>query len=100
MLGIAFHAAYLPQSVAQHVLDLAIQGAQIVIRPALQRGQQSGIEPHEKRFALRHDLLIDRAGVDDRLSILIGAQHDQQVAHHRCLTILIQRDHGTLGEHL
>src|SRR5687768_15070111 len=36
-------------------------------------------------------LLMDRAGVDDRLRPALAAEHDEQVAHHRRFPLLIER---------
>jgi hypothetical protein len=40
---------------AQDELDLAVQAAQIVVRPALERFQQGRIDTKEKRLALSHE---------------------------------------------
>ena len=42
--------------------------------------------------ARRRALLIDRPGVDDRLRVAVAAEHDQQVAHHRGLALVVERD--------
>jgi hypothetical protein len=43
------------QYAAQHELDLPVQAAQIVARPAFQRLEHVGIDPKEKRPPLAHD---------------------------------------------
>jgi hypothetical protein len=45
----------LAQHAAQHELDLPVQAAQIVARPAFQRLEHVGIDPEEKRPPLAHD---------------------------------------------
>ena len=84
-------AAGLLERPAQKELDLPIHAAQIVVRPALDRFQQSRVNTKEEWFSCSH-LLIDGSGVDHRLRVAIAAQHDQQVADHRRLAIFIELD--------
>src|SRR3546814_10882761 len=59
---------------------------------------ERGIEAQRKRFFCRnrHDsLLIERAGVDDRLRIAIAAQHHHQVRHHRRAAFVIRSEEHT-----
>ena len=52
----------------QQELDLAVEAAQVVVCPALNRVEHLAVDPKQERLALGHGaLLIDRAGVDDRL---------------------------------
>ena len=53
----------------------------------------SGSMRSRKGLRSRHRalLLVDRPGVDDRLRAALAAQHDQQVADHRRLALLVER---------
>src|SRR3546814_2455269 len=60
------------QRLAQQAFDLGVDAPEIGRRRALDRRMERGIEAQRKRFFCRnrHDsLLIERAGVDDRLRI-------------------------------
>ena len=75
----------------QHVLDLPVEAAQLVVCPALQGVHDLAVDAQQEGLAIRHGrLLIDRAGVDDRLRRAIAAEHHQQVAHHRRLALIVQ----------
>jgi hypothetical protein len=54
---------------AQEKLDLAVQAAQIVVCPALNGLEHVAVYPQKERLTVRHGerLLVDRAGIDDRL---------------------------------
>ena len=47
-----------------------------------------------------HGLLVQGARVDDRLRLAVGAEHDQQVADHRRLALLVELHLAALGEQL
>ena len=47
-------AACLLDRFAQHELDLPVEAAQIVVRPALKGLQQSGIDAKQEWFAFGH----------------------------------------------
>ena len=82
-------AAALGQRLAQQPLDLAVDAAQLLSRQRLDRGGDRRIEAQQERLScgrLAQDaaaLLIQRAGIDHGLRLGLGAQHDQQVRHHR-----------------
>src|SRR5258706_3836511 len=46
--------ARVAQDAPQQELDLAVEAAQIVARPALQRGQNLGVDAQQERAALSH----------------------------------------------
>src|SRR5690606_41031565 len=46
--------ACLAQRIAQHVLDLGVEAAQLVVRPALGRRQDLGADAQLERLALGH----------------------------------------------
>ena len=79
-----FQSPRLLGGAAQEELDLRIEAAQIVVRPALDGVQHRWVDAKEERLAIGHDgLLIDGSRVDHRLGIAVPAQHYQQVRHHR-----------------
>ena len=84
-------APCLDQHLPEKVLDLSVQAAQVVVRPALQRLMDRGIQAKEERFPLSHDFgvqgpgapaLVQRSRVHDRLAAPLAAEHHEQVAHH------------------
>jgi hypothetical protein len=42
------------QRIAQQVLDLAVQAAQVVVGPALNGLEHGGIDPQQEGLAVRH----------------------------------------------
>ena len=51
---LARRAARLAQRLAQQVLDLGVQAAQVVVGPALNALEDSRVDSQEKGFPLRH----------------------------------------------
>jgi hypothetical protein len=88
------------QGVAQDELDLRVEAAQIVVRPPLYRIQNGAVDPQEKGFPLGHGLLVNRAGVHDRLRRLLAAQHDQEIADHLRLSLFVECDDALVRQHL
>jgi hypothetical protein len=78
------------QHAAEDELDLPVQAAQVVVRPALEGVEDVAIDPQQKRFPLSHKSLIDRPCVDDRLRATLAAEHDEEVAHHRRLALVVE----------
>ena len=82
----------------QDELDLAVQAAQVVVCPALNGLEHVAVDPKQERLPVGHGaLLIDRARVDDRLRRALAAEHDQQVADHRRLALVVELDDVALA---
>ncbi len=43
---------------------------------------------------------VEQSGIDHRLGWVVTAEHNHQVADHRCLTFLVEIDHVTIAETL
>jgi len=54
-------SARLLEGAAQEELDLRIEAAQIVVRPALDRLQQGRVDTKQEGFPIRHDVLTGRS---------------------------------------
>jgi len=81
------------QHAPQQELDLAVQAAQLVVRPCLQRVEHGGIDTEQERLALGHATsVVEGARVDDWLRAALAAEHHEQVAHHRCLALFVELD--------
>ena len=86
-------AARTAKRLPEKILDVGVQAAQIIVCPALNALEHGGVDAKQEGFPVRHGvpgLLMNRPGVEDRLGRLLAAQHDEQVADHRCLSFLIQ----------
>jgi hypothetical protein len=58
----------LQQCASKKELDLPVQAAQVIVRPALNGVEYFAVDPQQEWLSLGHvRLLVDRAGVDDRL---------------------------------
>ena len=62
-----WHPPRLAKRLAQDVFDLPVQATQIVIGPALHRFEHRRVDAQEEGFPDSHDLLMDGAGVENRL---------------------------------
>jgi hypothetical protein len=95
----AFDSSGVLERATQEKLDLRVDAPQLVARPALECGVRRRIEAQQKSLPLGHPpLLVERTGVDDRLRPSVRAEHDQQIAHHRGLPLLIETDDLLLGQ--
>ena len=87
-----YRTAHTLQRIAEDELDLRVQAPEVIVGPALHRFQYRGVEPEEKRLPIGHDLLMNRAGVQDGLCGFFAAKHDEQVADHVRLSLLVELD--------
>ncbi len=76
----------------EQVFDLAVDAAEFVLRPGLQIGPESGINPQQERFAGGHasGLRVEGAGVDHRMHLSLAAEHHHQIADHRRAAFVVQ----------
>jgi hypothetical protein len=82
------------ERLAQQKLDLGVHGAQLGVRPAVDRVVDLGIQAKQKGFFLRHAFrctasCIQATGVDHRFDAAIAAKHHQQIAHHGDLALFV-----------
>lgn len=86
------------QSLAHQNLKLGVDRAQFGRRQMLDGRHHAGRGPQQEGFArpARHRSPVKGAGVDDRLSLPVGAQDHEQVRHHGRLALLIQLYHATV----
>ena len=83
----------------EKILDLGVQAAQVVVCPALNALEHGRVDANQEGFPVRHGvpvLLMDGAGVQDRLRAPLATQHDQEIADHRRLALLVEVDDGLL----
>ena len=84
------------ERVTQQEFDLRVHRTQIVVCPSLHRIEQRLVNTKEKWLALGHwsraGSAEDRAGVHDRRGRSFRAEHDQQIAHHLRLSLLVEHD--------
>ena len=87
---------------AQDELDLRVETPELVVSPLLQRVVDARVDPEQECLALGHGtiLVVQRPRVDDRLRVAIAAEHDEQVAHHRRLALLVELDDVLLAEQI
>ncbi len=86
-------AAAVDQRLPKQELDLAVEAAELVRSPTAQFLEIFSLEAQEECLSFSHVLLIDRAGVDNRLSRPVAAQNYEQVADHRSAAFLVEFDH-------
>lgn len=79
-----------PDGLQQQELDLSVHAPQLVGGPLLQARVELRADPQQEVLARCQDLLVKGSCVDNRLRPLLSAEHDQQVGHHRCLSLLVQ----------
>jgi hypothetical protein len=65
------------QRATQDELDLPVQAAQVVVRPALERIEDVPVDAQQKGFTFSHKSLVKGPGIHDRLRAALAAQHDQ-----------------------
>ena len=90
------HPPSVVERTAQQHLDLGIETAELICRPAGQGIMDSGIDPKEYLLAITHGSRVERASVDDWRSRLVTAEYDHKVAHHRCFAFLVEVDDAAL----
>jgi hypothetical protein len=62
-----------------------------------ERFVQLRVEAEQKCLALGHRLSVERARVDDGLGVPVAAEHDQEVADHRCAALVVELDNVFLA---
>ena len=64
----------------QEILDLAVNRAEVILRPCRNCGEKTGRESQGDLFLFhRCPLSIEAAGVYDRLCILVSAEDDKKI---------------------
>jgi len=96
----ARHPPRLAKRLAQDVFDLPVQATQIVIGPALHRFEHRRVDAQEEGFPDSHDLLMDGAGVENRLCASLTAEDDQEIADHRRLPFLVELHNALVRKHV
>ena len=94
LLILSAHAARL-QRFAQQIFDLSVDAPQFRARQARDRGVERWIEAKRERLSVNghsRALLVDGAGVDHGLGVAIGAEHHEQVRHHRRAAFVVELD--------
>ena len=87
--------------IAQQVLDLGVDAAKVVGRPALEFFEQTGRQSNQKCLAcfghdIRLELVVQRARIDDRRRFTGTAENHEQITDHRCPALFIELDDGLL----
>jgi hypothetical protein len=77
---------------AQQHLDLGIEATKLIGRPLGQGIVDSRINPKKYLLAVTHGSRVERRDFDDWQSRMATTEHDQEVAHHRCLALLRTAD--------
>ena len=100
----------LAHALGQKILDLAVDGAEIVLCPGgdggVELGGQAqghllfGVVVHGSLPKSSAAQLIQAAGVDDGLGIVVAAQHHEQVRDHGRLALLVELDRALFRQTL
>ena len=81
----------LPHRLAQQELDLPVEAAQVVLRPALDRVAEVAVDAQQERLPLRHGSASYSVPVlTTGWAALLAAEHHEQVADHRRLALLVE----------
>src|SRR4029453_3613331 len=81
------------QGFAQQAFDLGIDAPDVRGGAAVYSRPQGGIDPTGVGLALAAPawpLLVEGAGVDDRLGVALAPQDDHQVRHHRRAPLVVE----------
>ena len=80
----------LANALCKQIFNLSVYGAKVVLCPGCDGVVEFRREPkRDLLFFFRHGL-VQAAGIDNGLSILIAAEHDKQIGYHCCLSFFIQ----------
>ena len=80
----------LANALCKQIFNLSVYGAKVVLCPGCDGVVEFRREPkRDLLFFFRHGL-VQAAGIDNGLSILIAAEHDKQIGYHCCLSLFIQ----------
>ena len=83
----------------EQVFDLAVHAAEFGLRPGFQLSPERRIHPQQEALAFGHvNLGVERAGVHNGMHLRFAAEHDHEVADHRSLALVIERQHLLLGK--
>jgi hypothetical protein len=76
----------------EEVFDLAVDTTQFVLRPGFQFSPELGINTKQKGFSLHGpDLsVVERAGVQHRMSLGFTAEHNHEIADHGSLALVVK----------
>ena len=88
----------LPDTFGEKVFNLSVDGAKVVLCPGGNGRIKFGGQPQRNLLfflSLCH-ILVQTAGVDYRLGIVVAAEHHEKVGDHSGLTFFIQRYHTAL----
>jgi hypothetical protein len=92
------HSPGVVKSAAQQHFDVGVEAAELVGRPLGERIMDSGIYPKQYLLAVTHGSGVEGPSVNDRRRRLVAAEYDHQVAHHRCLALLVKVDDAALAQ--
>ena len=80
----------LANALCKQIFNLSVYGAKVVLCPGCDGVVEFRGEPkRDLLFFFRHGL-VQAAGIDNGLSILVAAEHDKQIGYHCCLSLFIQ----------
>ena len=80
----------LANALCKQIFNLPVYGAKVVLCPGCDGVVEFRREPkRDLLFFFRHGL-VQAAGIDNGLSILVAAEHDKQIGYHCCLSLFIQ----------
>ena len=101
-LGGYVTAVFLPllDTFRQQILDLTVYRTEIVLCPGGDGVVQFGREPQRHLLLLICHGLIQGAGVDDGLGILVAAEDNQKIGDHCGLPLLVQIHSALFAEAL
>ena len=80
----------LTNALCKQIFNLPVYGAKVILCPGCDGVVELRREPkRDLLFFFRHGL-VQAAGIDNGLSILVAAEHDKQIGYHCCLSLFIQ----------
>ena len=80
----------LTNALCKQICNLPVYGAKVILCPGCDGVVELRREPkRDLLFFFRHGL-VQAAGIDNGLSILVAAEHDKQIGYHCCLSLFIQ----------
>jgi hypothetical protein len=96
--SLSWHSSGVVEGSAEQHLDVGVEAAELVGRPLGERIMDSGIYPKQYLLAVTHGSGVEGPSVNERRRRLVAAEYDHQVAHHRCLALLVKVDDAALAQ--
>jgi len=82
------------QGLGDDPLQLAVGAAELIRSPGLYSAHRLSVDAEDKTLGalVCHRLMVQRSCVYDWLGRLVATEHNEQIAHHRSLLVVVEVD--------